>query len=340
MAVVDPASVVARRRFPKLRIGAVVALAVAAGSASWILVGRSDTSGSPPAPAVASGAPRAVEPRLVSPAELGGVASESAPDYWVGPRSDAAYELTQAGEGRVFVRYLRSASQLGSPRADFIAVATYAQPNAYASIEAAARRPGAITIHPANGGLAVYDRARPTSVFLAYPGGRSQIEVYAPSGATAQGLVRKGAVAAVPLPGAPRIVSPSQLSNFAADREHRIYWAGARRPSVVELTETRDGNVFVRYLRHPSQLGSSNAGFLVVATYARARAYAGLKAAGRRPGAVTMRVKGGGIAVYNRKQPTSVYVAYPGRNRQIEVYAPDARQARKLVRTGAVVPVP
>ena len=259
-----------------------------------MLVGRSDS------PRGTAQAVVSTAPRLVSAAELGGAAAQTAPVYWVGPRRAHAYELTQTGQGRVFVRYLSSPAQLGSRRPDFLAVATYAQPNAYAAIQAAARRRGAITIHPANGGLAVYDRARPTSVFLAYPGGSHQIEVYDPSAAEAHRLVRSGAVTAVPLPGVPRVVSTSQLAGFATSRGSRIYWAGARAGTVVELTETRAGNVFVRYLRSASELGARDARFLVVATYPRRGALAGIRAAGRRPGAVTVRVPGGGLAVYER----------------------------------------
>ena len=240
----------------------------------------------------------------------------------------------------MFVRYLSAASQLGSPRPDFLAVATYSQPNAYAAIRAATRRSGAVTIHPANGGLAVYDRARPTSVFLAYPGGTRQIEVYDPSGSVAQRLVRSGAVTPVPRAGVPHIVSSSELRGFAASRDTQLYWAGPRSPSALELTETSQGNLFLRYLPRASALGSRSAQFLAVATYRRADALAGLERAARRPGAVRLRVRGGGIAVYDRARPTSVYLAYPGDDRQIEVYHPDAREARRLVQAGAIVAVP
>lgn len=324
---------------PRIRAGAVVALAATAATAAWVVAGHSDPA-TPPAPAQRAASPSSASPRLVSAAELAGAAAERSPVYWVGPQRSAAYELTRARGGRVFVRYLTSAAQLGSPRPDFLAVATYEQPNAYAAIQAAARRPGAVTIHPANGGLAVYDRARPTSVFLAYPGGTRQIEVYAPSGAWAQRLVRSGAVTPVPLPGLPRVLSSAELSRFAASRASGLFWAGARRGTVIELTETRQGSLFVRYLRRASQVGSPNADFLVVATYRRPGAFAGLKAAGRRPGAVALRVRGGGLAVYDRAHPTSVYLAYPRSDRQIEVYDPDAAEARRLVGSGAIVRVP
>ena len=325
-----------RRRLPRIRAGAVVALAVTAATAAWVVAGRSDTS----APAQPTVAAPSASPHLVSAAELSAGTTEGSPVYWVGPQGASTYELTRMQGGRVFVRYLQSPTQLGSPQPDFLAVATYEQPNAYAAIEAAARRPGAITIHPPNGGLAVYDRARPTSVFLAYPGGTRQIEVYAPSAAWARRLVRSGAVTPVPVPGVPRVVSARELSRFAASRGSGLFWAGTRPGTVIELTETRQGNLFVRYLPNASRVGSPEASFLVVATYGRPDAFADLQAAAARPGAVRLRVRGGGLAVYDRTHPTSVYLAYPHSDRQVEVYDPNASEARRLVSSGAIVRVP
>jgi hypothetical protein len=49
-------------------------------------------------------------------------------------------------------------------------------------------------------------------------------------------------------------------------------------------------------------------------------------------------VSGGGLAVYSRTQPNSVYVAFPRGNVQIEVYDPSAPRARRLARGGQVRP--
>jgi hypothetical protein len=99
--------------------------------------------------------------------------------------------------GQVFVRYLVSSTQLGSPRPDFLTVATYPRPDAYADIEAAAKRPGAMTIE-LPGGLAVYDEATPTSVYRAYRGATQQVEVYSPSALEARRVVESGLVRPVP----------------------------------------------------------------------------------------------------------------------------------------------
>jgi hypothetical protein len=44
------------------------------------------------------------------------------------------------------------------------------------------------------GGIAVYDSARPTSVYFAYPDSKVQVEVFDPNGRTARNLVASGLI--------------------------------------------------------------------------------------------------------------------------------------------------
>lgn len=176
----------------RIRIGAIASLALAAAAAAWALADRGQASEQPSAAAPAL-APET--PRNVAPAELAALASRrGGPVYWAGPRKSLSYELTRTANGWVFVRYVPRGTAVGDPRPNFLAVATYPQPNAYAQVEAASRRPGAVTMAVPGGGLAVYDRARPTSIYVAYPRGGEQIEVYHPSARQARKLVRSGQV--------------------------------------------------------------------------------------------------------------------------------------------------
>jgi hypothetical protein len=58
-----------------------------------------------------------------------------------------------------------------------------------------------------------------------------------------------------------------------------------------------------------------------------------------RPQSISSRLKGGGIAVSNKKTATSAYVAYPGSHYQVEVYDPERGEALGLAITGKVVEV-
>jgi len=54
---------------------------------------------------------------------------------------------------------------------------------------------------------------------------------------------------------------------------------------------------------------------------------------------VTFAVAGGGLAFVDRQHPTSVYLAYPGIDVQVEVFDPSAGQARRLVTSGQIAPL-
>jgi hypothetical protein len=191
-ARISIAAVTGPRRSPfPIRFGVFASLALTAGAATWVLADR----GQSPEQRSAAAPLAADAPRSVALAELAALASKRGrPVYWAGPRNGLTYELTKTANGWVFVRYVPRGTAVGDPRPNFLAVATYPQSNAYAQVKAASRRPGAVTMALPRGGLAVYDRARPTSIYLAYPGGGEQIEVYHPSARQARKLVRSGQV--------------------------------------------------------------------------------------------------------------------------------------------------
>lgn len=159
-----------------------LAIAVTAVVVIWLLA----SGGSSSTPAQKSG------PTIVSQGQLKRFAgSLDYPVFWTGPHSRYSYELTSA-KGRVWVRYLTAGVKAGDPRPGFLVVGTYQQPHAYADLKRAAKQPGIVSMSIADGGLLVYNRQRPTSVYFSYPGANYQVEVYAPSSRTAQSLVLDG----------------------------------------------------------------------------------------------------------------------------------------------------
>ena len=136
-------------------------------------------------------------PVLVSQAQLERFArSLDYPLYWAGPKAGFAYELT-AADGRTWVRYLPAGVPAGDRRSDFLVVGTYKQPHSYANLRRAASRPGGVPRDISGGGLMVYNSARPTSVYLSYPGAAYQVEVYTHSTKTARSLVLGGTITPV-----------------------------------------------------------------------------------------------------------------------------------------------
>ena len=137
-------------------------------------------------------------------------------------------------------------------------------------------------------------------------------------------------------PLGPVASTPATLLTFAKALGRPIYWAGPQPGATYEFTETRVGNVYVRYLAQGVQVGDRRPAFPVVGTYPSVGALAALEAVA---GGKRTNLKGGGIVVSTAADPKSVHIAYPGIDYQIEVYDPVAGQALAIALSGRVRPV-
>jgi hypothetical protein len=164
----------------------VVAVGVAAAVVGWLLLRAENTIRPPATP---SG------PTLVSQAQLEELASSSTkPVYWAGPRKGLSYELTRTADGRTYVRYLPHGIAAGDRRAEFLVVATYERPHAFADLSRAGTRSGTGSVKLARRGVLVFTEIRPHSAYFSYPSSSNQVEVFAPSGTTARALVLHGEI--------------------------------------------------------------------------------------------------------------------------------------------------
>jgi hypothetical protein len=173
-------------QIPHLRLGALVAVALAAFFVAWFLL-KDDGGKSSAATTGPSG--------TVSEAQLEKLADSTAhPVYWAGARKGFSYELTQTNDGRIFIRYLPSGVKAGDPRPNYLAIGTYPRANAFTELSRAARRKGAISLKIERGGLVVFNEAKPTNVYFGYPNAKYQVEVFSPSPETVRRLVLTGAI--------------------------------------------------------------------------------------------------------------------------------------------------
>jgi hypothetical protein len=316
---------VPRRR--QIRIGAVVAVALAIGFVLWLVLrdGDSSSSTAPTAPATSKSVPISVK-GLHSLAALG------IPIYWAGERSGVTYEMTKTADNSVLVRYLPAGAQIGT-RTPYLTIGTYPVKNAFAVTSRLAGSSSSVAIPVGHGGVAFYSRTRPTNVYLAYPGSSSQIEVYDPSAAAAQQLVFSGQVA--PLAGQstttppPKEVSAAALAALPSSLGHPVYWAGTMPGSTYELTQASNGSVYVRYLPNGAAAGAKKT-YLTVATYPVLNALEAVRRTAKNSGARTIDLPGGGLAVVDGSDPRSVYLAYPNSNYQVEVFDPSPARARSV----------
>jgi hypothetical protein len=140
----------------------------------------------------------------------------------------------------------------------------------------------------------------------------------------------------------PESATQADISGLASKNNQPIYWAGDQpNTSDIELTQTADGNVYVRYLTGNAPIGTPKPSYLTIGTYPFQNAIHAIDVISKQPGATTFDVPNQGTAVQNTSSPTSVYVAYPDeKGFEIEVYSPDPAQALDLVKSGDIQPVP
>jgi len=141
---------------------------------------------------------RAGEPVLITPSALRTFVKDSpVPVFWAGQRSNSELEYTETNDKRTFVRYLTGSAKAGDPRPVFVSVATYPRPEALTELERITKRRGVTSATIPGGGLIAYRKAKPLSVFVAYPDRSAFVEVYAPKDGDALDIVRSGAVTPV-----------------------------------------------------------------------------------------------------------------------------------------------
>jgi hypothetical protein len=190
-----------------IRIGAVIAVALAAAFVVWLLVRNDDSSSNASTQTVSTVATtpttttpsnEANPPAATSETELQRLAAAGATVYWAGPaEAGTTLTLVKVPNGTFYVRYLPPGAEVTDPIPPSLVVATYPLEGALAAVKRAAKSPDSVSIPIANGGTAVYAKSKPTNVYFAYPKSSTQIEVYDPSPGRALQLVTSGSVTPV-----------------------------------------------------------------------------------------------------------------------------------------------
>jgi hypothetical protein len=181
----------------RIRIGAVIALAIVAGVVAWVIVDRHSNSNasSTTTQPVTGPVVKRIGPIAMSKASLLSEAGKiGQPVYWSGAQRGHTYEFTRTTGNNVYVRYLPAGVKGGAPGSAYLIVATYPDSNAYRGLLGAANGQ---QVKIPGGGIALVDASYPKSVHLAFPGVPYQVEVYDPSPAVALQTATSGKVAPV-----------------------------------------------------------------------------------------------------------------------------------------------
>jgi len=140
-------------------------------------------------------------------------------------------------------------------------------------------------------------------------------------------------------PGQPQVVSADELREFADGVDHEVYWVGERPNTSLELTETEDGDIYVRYLPEGVEAEDPRGEFLTIGSYPVSDGIASVNNIGAQLGGVRQTLEGGRVMATKAAGPTSVYFADPDSQLQVEVYDKDPKVPVSLVLSGAVIPV-
>jgi hypothetical protein len=173
------------------RVGIGIAVVLAVFLVGWLVLRGDDDSSSEPA---AEGVPA-----ITTADDLADLASSrGTPIYWAGRQDGAELEVTETNGGEnVFVRYLTDGAEAGAESSEFLTVGTYAFPEAVNALEEKADEPGGVLASAPGDATVFFNRKRPQSIYLAYPGLDLQIEVYDPDARRALELVSSGQIVPV-----------------------------------------------------------------------------------------------------------------------------------------------
>jgi hypothetical protein len=136
-------------------------------------------------------------------------------------------------------------------------------------------------------------------------------------------------------PVAPVGLSASGLRTLAAAVGQPIYWAGPRPGYLYELTRTKTGSVFIRYLPPGDQVGTRKVE-LTIATYPYRHALEALKNVNQGRQHTLPR---GGLALIDTRSPQNVHIAFPRVNYQVVVFDSSAARSQRVALSGRVRPV-
>jgi hypothetical protein len=100
--------------------------------------------------------------------------------YWAGPRAGYSYTVDTSNKGTHLLRYIKLNAKPSDVVSNSRVIATYKSKSAFADSIAAAERPENTGFRNPDGSVVFYQTAKKTSVYLAFPKKKVQIEIYDP----------------------------------------------------------------------------------------------------------------------------------------------------------------
>ena len=135
-----------------------------------------------------------------------------------------------------------------------------------------------------------------------------------------------------------RAVSVDEIRDVAESIGHPVFWVGQRDDFTYELTRQSDGAIIIRYLPRGAEVGEKKP-HLSVATYPFPGAFPAIEKAARKSDSGSFKIPDDGLAVFAKRYPQSIHVAYPGTSYQVEVFDPARGAAAAALKSGQLAPL-
>ena len=102
--------------------------------------------------------------------------------YWAGDEADNQYVLQTLANGQTTVRYIPKGGDPNEAQAIYRVMGSYPIKDAFGVTTKAGQAEGSVLITNADGSIVVYNKAKLSNVYVAFPGVDVQVEIYDPSG--------------------------------------------------------------------------------------------------------------------------------------------------------------
>jgi hypothetical protein len=136
-------------------------------------------------------------------------------------------------------------------------------------------------------------------------------------------------------PFGPEIVSADDVKKAVSNVGHALYWVGEKANEQLEMTITKNGSVYVRYLPLGVKVETKEQ-YLTVVTFSDPSGYAHLQLSAKNVGAISAADTGGAFVVESSKNSLNAYFAYNNYPIQVEVFTTTPGKAWDLIQTGQV----
>lgn len=135
-------------------------------------------------------------------------------------------------------------------------------------------------------------------------------------------------------------MSATELITTAKLSKTTIYWAGSVSGYTYSLSTDSSGSSVVRYLPTAGAINTSINTTRMVATYVAAGAYDKSITVSKKIGNSSFKNADGSLVFYKTDNTNDIFMAFPGKNVQVEIFDPVAGQALSLsVLAGEIRPI-